>query len=139
MDSDEDGQAYLRTVREHQQRVARLSVAQYMKLIRDSGRTPAIDLLDEPEIDEYGTVTLGSWANYLVQIMPMIFNDRIVLTPAATPMFIDYGWCYDKGGAAYLAAAIWDPAIEGEPKGYKKRVAGIRQPGERASGHSLFQ
>lgn len=128
----EDEDADFQRVREHQQLIARMSVRHYVSLMKNLGHTPAITLLEEPEIDEWGTVTLGTWENYLVQIMPMIYNDRIVLTPAFNRLFVDFGWCYDKGGAAYLAAAVWDPATEGEPKGFKKRVARERQPGERA-------
>jgi hypothetical protein len=82
----------------------------------------AIDLLDEPEVDGYGTVTLGRWGGWLVQICPMIFNDRLVLTPAVYPLIYDYGWCFPKGGAVYLAALAWNPATDGEPAGYIKAI-----------------
>jgi hypothetical protein len=89
----------------------------------------------EPTVDDYGTVTIGTWCGWLVQVVPMIFNDRLVLTPESLPLVYDYGWCYPKGGAAHLAALVWDPEAEGEPAGFKKRVNAVpRQAGETATG-----
>lgn len=95
------------------------------------GLGTAIKMRDNVEIDEYGTVTLGAWGGWLVQVMPMLFNDRLVLTPICRPNVYDYGWCFDKGGAAYLAAYVWDPDTQGEPDGFKKRIGvNARRPGE---------
>lgn len=91
-------------------------------------------LLDEPVRDKYGTVTIAEWGGWWVQVMPMIFNDRVVLTPKACPWFVDYGWCYPKGAAAHLAVAAWDPETEAEPVGYIKAVGPTRQAGDRAAG-----
>jgi hypothetical protein len=93
-------------------------------------------MLDEPTRDRYGTLTLtiAEWGGWWVQVMPMIFNDRVVLTPKAAPMFIDYGWCYPKGAAALLAVRLWNPETEAEPVGYIKAVVKGRRPGERAAG-----
>lgn len=92
-------------------------------------------LLDAPTVDAWGTVTIGRWGGWLVQVMPMIFNDRLVLTPEQFEgAFYDYGWCYPKGGAAHLAALAWDPATEAEPTGYIKAVGWrSRAAGEQAS------
>ena len=91
-----------------------------------------MDLLPNPTADEYGAVTVAHWGGYLVQIVPMLFNDRLVLTPESDPYIYDYGWCYPKGGAAHLAAQAWDPGTEGEPVGYIKAVHKGRPPGETA-------
>lgn len=97
-----------------------------------------IDFYDEPRFDEYGTVSLGEWGGYIIQIMPMIFNDRLIMTAKGNEAFHDHGWCYDKGGAAFLAAFTWDPETQGEPDGFKKRAtAGIREPGEKADPNSV--
>lgn len=95
-----------------------------------------IVFLDEPETDGYGTVTIGRWGGWLVQICPMIFNDRLVLTPENAPDGYDYGWCYPKGPAALLAALAWDPGSEDEPIGYIKAIhhGTPRRAGERAVG-----
>lgn len=94
-----------------------------------------IDLLSEPATDGYGTVTVGRWGGWLVQVCPMLFNDRLVLTPETCPLVYDHGWCYPKGGAAFVAALVWDPAVEGEPAGFIKRATpGVRKPGEEAGG-----
>jgi hypothetical protein len=88
-------------------------------------------MLDRPIIDAYGVMTVAEYGGWFVQIMPMIFNDRVVLAPIDRPMFLDYGWCFPKGGAAALAVRAWDPDTEAEPAGYIKAVNGKRSAGER--------
>lgn len=106
-------------------------IRQYRSVLAKTTHTPAIALAEEMTCDDYGTLTIGTWGGYLVQIMPMLFNDRLILTPQTATWGYDHGWCYPKGGAAFLAALVWDPATEAEPAGYKKRAtAGERQPGE---------
>ncbi len=94
-----------------------------------------IDFYDKVVFDIYGTVTVGEWGGYLIQIMPMAFNDRLVMTPKHTPSVYDFGWCYNKGAAPLLAALVWNPQAEAEPKGFKKRAsAGLaRIAGQRAT------
>lgn len=103
------------------------------QLLLSYGSTVHINLHESPAIDRYGVVTFADWGGWLLQVMPMIFNDRLVLTPMHCLAVIDYGWCYPKGGAAYFAALVWDPANEGEPVGYIKATAPWRrQSGEQA-------
>lgn len=105
----------------------------YAKVIAQHAGKSSISFYESPTSDDWGTLTLGTWGGYLVQVMPMIFNDRLVLTPVSSPYGYDHGWCFDKGGAAILSALVWNPDTEGEPPGYKKRAtAGLRQPGEDA-------
>lgn len=94
-----------------------------------------IEWLNEPTVDGYGAVTVGEWGGYLVQILPMIFNDRLVLTPERARGVYDYGWCFAKGGAAMLAAMVWNPATQAEPVGYIKAVIPGRVAGELAAGY----
>lgn len=106
---------------------------QYAKILERASEASAIDFLSRPETDEWGTMTLGTWGGYKIQIMPMLFNDRLVMTPEKSSWGYDHGWCYDKGGAAFLAALVWNPQEQGEPSGFKKRAtAGERQPGDQA-------
>ena len=61
----------------------------------------------EPYYDpKMESVVVKKSDNWIVSVTPMIFNDRVLLT---TEMDYPYGWtagwCYDKGGAAILAAA----------------------------------
>jgi hypothetical protein len=103
----------------------------YNELIEKAVTDSPIDFYTKVKIDDYGTVTIGEWGGYYIQIMPMIFNDRIVMTPISAPYVYDHGWCFAKGGAAILAALIWNPETEPEPLGYKKRAtAGQRTAGE---------
>jgi hypothetical protein len=79
-------------------------------------------VVDTIEAIEYGW-RIKETATHFVDVCPMLFNDRICLTPKAAPGVYDYGWCYDKGGAAIYAAIAWNPDTEAEPAGFKKRVA----------------
>lgn len=59
--------------------------------------------------------------DWIVSVTPMIFNDRICLTDRNEwPNTYTAGFCYDKGGAAILAALAWDPDTEPYPDGFKK-------------------
>lgn len=64
---------------------------------------------------------------WVVSVTPMIFNDRVLLTHRREyPTLWVAGWCYDKGGAAFLAAMAWDPDTERAPVGFKKLAADRR-------------
>lgn len=91
-----------------------------------------MQLLERPSTDGYGVMTVAEYGGWLVQVMPMIFNNRVVLTPAAAPLGYDYGWCYPKGPAALVAVLAWDPETEAEPSGYIKAIRKGRRPGEHA-------
>lgn len=89
--------------------------------------------LSEPfTVDGWGTVTIAKWGGWLVQVMPMLYNNRLVLTPEAEPAVYDFGWCFPKGPAAYAAARAWDPETEAEPPGFIKAAAGGRVAGQKA-------
>lgn len=88
-----------------------------------------------PEVDGYGRITYGRWGGWFLDVCPMLFNDRLVLTPEDNTEVYDYGWCYPKGGAAYVALRAWDPATQGEPAGFIRAVgADRRAAGETARG-----
>ncbi len=92
-----------------------------------------MELWKEPLESTYGIVTIGEYGGWLVQVIPMLFNDRLVLTPKSCEGIYDHGWCYPKGGAAHLAAMLWDPDTEGEPAGaIKTATSPIRKAGEHA-------
>lgn len=61
---------------------------------------------------------------WIVSVSPMLFGDRILLTNKQLdyPYGCTAGWCYDKGGAAVLAALAWDIETEHEPAGFKKKA-----------------
>lgn len=88
--------------------------------------------------DEHGTITIGRWGGWIVQIVPMIYNHRLVLSPEDAPEVYDYGWCYPQSDEyssslppALGAAIMWDPQTEGEPHGYIKAIGTKRrEPGE---------
>lgn len=67
------------------------------------------------------TLVVNHHGDWMVSVAPMIFNDRVMLTHRdAYPTFVTAGFCYDKGGAAPLAAAAWNPLQDFRPVGYKK-------------------
>lgn len=102
------------------------------RLFAELGHESVIDMTEPVIDDEYCTVTIGRWGGYLVQIVPMIFNDRLVMTPECFPLIYDFGWCFPKGPAAYLAAAAWNPETEAHPPGHIKAVVD-RSPGARCA------
>lgn len=71
-----------------------------------------------------GTIVAGYPAEDIrIDITPMLFNDRIVVTLKKDyPYGTVAGFCYDKGAAASLAAMHWIDHWEelDEPLGHKK-------------------
>lgn len=74
------------------------------------------------ELNDRRCYTIKETETHLVEVVPMIFNDRVVLTSKNFLDGYDHGWCFDKGGAAFAAAVVWDPNTEAEPIGFKKRA-----------------
>lgn len=75
----------------------------------------------DPELSAYLVKRDGPW---LVHVAPLIFNDRVLLTHVDEyPHTWTAGYCYDKGPAAALAAAVWEPTRQARPAGYKKIAA----------------
>lgn len=72
----------------------------------------------------YTVKQAGEW---LVEICPMLFNYRIVLTPVDCPDVWDHGWCYfgrDQATLlrAWAAAELFDPETQSAPMGYDKAL-----------------
>lgn len=55
-----------------------------------------------------------------IEVAPMMFNDRVMVVPKDSPFTYGRYWCYQKGGAAILAALAWDGADDTEPVGWIK-------------------
>lgn len=73
----------------------------------------------------------GPHSEWIVSVTPMAYNDRILLTHRDRyPRLWVAGFCYDKGPAAGLAAATWDPTTQPRPAGYKKIAADERHPAD---------
>lgn len=78
--------------------------------------------------DQMRSAIIKRTEHWIVSVTPMMFNDRVLLTSHEEyPWLWTAGFCYDKGGAAYVAAAIWDPETELRPVGYKKVAADGRE------------
>ncbi len=79
-----------------------------------------------------GTTIDGGWrvktnsaGTHYVDIMVMLYNYRIALTPIAHPLEIDRHWCYAGHGRRTLlraaaAALAWDGALDTDPVGWNK-------------------
>lgn len=86
-------------------------------------------------LNEHGCITVKEQAGYLVELVPMIYNWRVVLTPADDTYGWDFGWCYfgtdrDTFARAWLAAERFDLETMAEPEGFDKRVGGLRELAE---------
>jgi hypothetical protein len=78
-----------------------------------------VDRWDE-DVSAWRVAELG---DYYVDIIPMIFNHRVVLTNKAHQEGYVVGWCYPDLLGALVAVMGWHPE-QGvlEPSGYLKRV-----------------
>lgn len=80
----------------------------------------------------HGAVPIKVTEHWVVAVTPMIFNDRVILSARDAWEAADgytAGWCYDKGPGAAIAALAWDPEVDREPAGYKKRACDVRPVG----------
>jgi hypothetical protein len=78
-----------------------------------------------------GTYTVKETEHWLVEVVEMIYNFRIVLTEKASPDSWEWGWCYqgkDIGSLLTVASAAreFDPETQTEPEDYFKAVGGKR-------------
>jgi hypothetical protein len=74
-----------------------------------------------------GSFTIARRGEYLVELLTMIYNYRVVLTPVDNPEGYVAGWCYFGADAATLsraalAALAFDPVVDDEPVGYDKAL-----------------
>jgi hypothetical protein len=78
------------------------------------------------------TYTVKETEHWLVEVVEMIYNFRIVLTEkAGNTDTWEYGWCFrgkDIGDLLTVASAAreFDPETQTEPEGYFKAVGGKR-------------
>ena len=73
-------------------------------------------------------------ATHSVDIVPMIFSYRLVLTPLDSPMGYDVGWCYFGLERAVfsrcmIAAMHFDPDTEEAPAWFDKQLGRWDPPG----------
>lgn len=76
---------------------------------------------------DFGGWRVKETATHYVEVIPMLYNWRLVRTPKVSPLTYDRGWCYQGTGPAtfttvVLAAWAWDGSDETEPAGYFKRA-----------------
>lgn len=86
-----------------------------------------MNLIDWSWDDRVSGYLAGHVGGYLVHVMPMILNHRVVLTPDDDFYCYDAAWCYPDLVAAVAALNRWDPATEDAPPDYVKAV-GLGQP-----------
>lgn len=92
----------------------------------EAGAIPELGDIRLEKLD-YGGWRVKETATHYVEVIPMIYNWRIVRTPKASPLTYDRGWCYEGTGpetfsAVVLAAWAWDGGDDTEPAGYFKRA-----------------
>src|SRR5690349_9694137 len=128
--SDDEEFAELRDYR----RLTRLlDASRYEKVMQLTDVTPVWEPILPFAVDDFGSIQIGRWGGWFIELTDMAFNERIVLRPEGTHTY-DHGWCFRKGGAAFLSALAWNPLTEAEPSGYKRRATHReRQPGETAA------
>ena len=79
-----------------------------------------------PWPDPYSkTLVIGHCGDFRVDVMPMIFNDRVVvLHKDSYETSVIAGFCYDKGAPALAAAIVWVANWDemDVPVGFKKEA-----------------
>jgi hypothetical protein len=76
------------------------------------------------KLNDYGSYTLKTTATHNIDLVLMITNWRIVMTPKDFVYVWDHGWCYSGHSllVPVAAAFAWDPDTEAEPLGFVKRA-----------------
>lgn len=69
--------------------------------------------------------TVAETEAYWIDVVPMIYNYRLVMTPKSAPGGYDFGWCYANMTDALLALFRWDPERDAEPSDYVKRATPV--------------
>lgn len=76
----------------------------------------------------------GGWRvreteRFYVDVLKMMFNTRIVITPKSSELEYLRGWCYQEPlHATVLRCALFDPEAGEEPVGWVKEVGTERRP-----------
>lgn len=69
--------------------------------------------------EERACWTVKETAVYLIEVIPQMFNFRLVITPKEMTMVYDDMWCYDSLTSALLGALCWDGNYpDTEPEGW---------------------
>lgn len=69
--------------------------------------------------------------DFLVSVVPMLFNHRVVLTLRQDyPLTYVAGWCYSERWPAFAAAIEWNPEVERRPSGFVKEAVDLREPSD---------
>ncbi|MFF7198258.1 hypothetical protein ACFZAM_31685 [Streptomyces sp. NPDC008079] len=97
---------------------------------------------DEPVPNDRQGYTVGEDEHYWYDMIPMVFNHRLVMTPKDAPSGWDWGWCYNGPVELMLAVHMWDPETQSEPIGWKKRpthVVRVAPHAEEDPQHNRFR
>lgn len=87
--------------------------------------TTAINLPDITPIDGGWRIKTSADGTHHVDVLLMLFNARIALTPVDDPTYHVRHWCYAGNDFASLLRAIgaalaWDGSLDSEPDGWNK-------------------
>lgn len=85
----------------------------------------------KPEVNGW---TIKTTATHDIDVCRLLFHYRLCMTPLASPLGWEHGWCYSGTGPdmsydlehAVIAALAWDPDTEAEPFGWTKRACHVR-------------
>ena len=86
-------------------------------------RLPATpeEVADRVHLNDSGTgYRVGETETAFIEVVPMLFNDRVIVVPKSAPLTVDRHWCFQRGPAAILAALAWDGSDDTEPVGWIK-------------------
>ena len=77
---------------------------------------------------DYGALRYGETETHFIDLIPMFYTVRVVLTKKTDTTGYEKAWCYPSLLAAYAAVLVWDPATEPTPAGWVKEAHTGRRP-----------
>lgn len=85
----------------------------------------SLRLYEQPVPNGRESFTIAEDDEHFYDLVPMLFNHRLVITPKESLYRWVWGWCFDGPVEAILAMRVWDPETQNEPVGWKKRPTSL--------------
>lgn len=92
----------------------------------------SMTVYSQPVANNRDGFTVAEDGEYFYDVIKMLFNQRLVMTPKEYMLGWDYGWCYDDALTVLACLHVWDPQTQSEPLGWKKRATHVVRTAPRA-------
>lgn len=85
-----------------------------------------LKVYEQPIRNDRESFTVAEDDEYWYDMLPMMFNHRLVLCPKNNPLVYEWAWCFNGPLELGAAVHVWDPDTQNEPVGWKKRPSELR-------------